>query len=320
MLVSTDGPLHNVLKIKPPLPFSPADADRLVNELADVLAEDAAQPYEVGGRDAVAGRAAGAESGDLSKPRAPVLCSLAAMTFASDIRLTYFADPERTPAAVLERQQAMLIAQPLVTALLDSFPGAGGHHQPPAADRAGATTSCSRSPRRATESCSVIRIGEALGCQHGRPKPAGCGTTPACAVCGAAKAIQQTQATRKRRAPRSAGITLSPERGHESLDSRRRGPRRFDVEGEPFTVFAVRDTSADQRRRVLERMFFHDRAELGGRPARPAAAPAGPRGRAVGGADAQGGAPGGDRWWRRSSRSATWRPRNAANWSRGPSP
>ena len=44
MLLSTDGPLHNVLKIKPPLPFSAADADRLVSVLRDVLAEDAAQP------------------------------------------------------------------------------------------------------------------------------------------------------------------------------------------------------------------------------------------------------------------------------------
>ena len=42
VLLSTDGPLHNVLKIKPPLPFSAADADRLVNVLRDVLAEDGA--------------------------------------------------------------------------------------------------------------------------------------------------------------------------------------------------------------------------------------------------------------------------------------
>lgn len=44
VLVSTDGPLHNVLKIKPPMPFSAEDADRLVSLLADVLAESAAQP------------------------------------------------------------------------------------------------------------------------------------------------------------------------------------------------------------------------------------------------------------------------------------
>jgi 4-aminobutyrate aminotransferase-like enzyme len=36
-LLSTDGPLHNVLKIKPPMPFSMADADALCYHLQEVL-------------------------------------------------------------------------------------------------------------------------------------------------------------------------------------------------------------------------------------------------------------------------------------------
>jgi 4-aminobutyrate aminotransferase-like enzyme len=43
ILLSTDGPLHNVIKLKPPLVFSHADADFLVATLDHVLAEDAAQ-------------------------------------------------------------------------------------------------------------------------------------------------------------------------------------------------------------------------------------------------------------------------------------
>ena len=39
VLLSTDGPLHNVLKIKPPLVFSTDDADRLADTLDAVLAE-----------------------------------------------------------------------------------------------------------------------------------------------------------------------------------------------------------------------------------------------------------------------------------------
>ena len=42
-LLSIDGPLHNVLKIKPPLVFSQSNADTLVSVLDQVLAEDAAQ-------------------------------------------------------------------------------------------------------------------------------------------------------------------------------------------------------------------------------------------------------------------------------------
>jgi 4-aminobutyrate aminotransferase-like enzyme len=39
VLVSTDGPFHNVLKIKPPMCFTVADADRLVETLDHVLRE-----------------------------------------------------------------------------------------------------------------------------------------------------------------------------------------------------------------------------------------------------------------------------------------
>ncbi len=44
ILLSTDGPHHNVIKIKPPLPFTRADAERLVSTLAETLEESAAQP------------------------------------------------------------------------------------------------------------------------------------------------------------------------------------------------------------------------------------------------------------------------------------
>ncbi len=40
ILLSTDGPYHNVLKIKPPLCFTRADADRLVDALDRTLSED----------------------------------------------------------------------------------------------------------------------------------------------------------------------------------------------------------------------------------------------------------------------------------------
>jgi 4-aminobutyrate aminotransferase-like enzyme/Ser/Thr protein kinase RdoA (MazF antagonist) len=43
ILMSTDGPLHNVLKIKPPLVFSQENADYLVSTLDKVLAEDVLQ-------------------------------------------------------------------------------------------------------------------------------------------------------------------------------------------------------------------------------------------------------------------------------------
>lgn len=39
ILIGADGPFHNVLKIRPPMPFSVADADRLITTLHSVLKE-----------------------------------------------------------------------------------------------------------------------------------------------------------------------------------------------------------------------------------------------------------------------------------------
>jgi 4-aminobutyrate aminotransferase-like enzyme/Ser/Thr protein kinase RdoA (MazF antagonist) len=44
ILVSVDGPLENVLKVKPPLVFSTANADRFVESLDRILSEDPARP------------------------------------------------------------------------------------------------------------------------------------------------------------------------------------------------------------------------------------------------------------------------------------
>jgi 4-aminobutyrate aminotransferase-like enzyme len=40
VLAGTDGPFHNVIKIRPPMPFTEADADFLVAALDVILAED----------------------------------------------------------------------------------------------------------------------------------------------------------------------------------------------------------------------------------------------------------------------------------------
>src|SRR5262249_48112288 len=44
ILTGTDGPHHNVIKLRPPLVFSEADADLFVNTLDSILHEDPAQP------------------------------------------------------------------------------------------------------------------------------------------------------------------------------------------------------------------------------------------------------------------------------------
>ena len=40
ILLGTDGPYHNVVKIRPPMPFTEDDADLLVATMDRILAED----------------------------------------------------------------------------------------------------------------------------------------------------------------------------------------------------------------------------------------------------------------------------------------
>jgi 4-aminobutyrate aminotransferase-like enzyme len=44
ILTGTDGPFHNVIKLRPPLIFSDADADLFVTTLEAILDENPAQP------------------------------------------------------------------------------------------------------------------------------------------------------------------------------------------------------------------------------------------------------------------------------------
>ena len=44
ILLGTDGPFHNVLKIRPPMPFNEQDADQLVGVLDEVLADAPSRP------------------------------------------------------------------------------------------------------------------------------------------------------------------------------------------------------------------------------------------------------------------------------------
>jgi ethanolamine-phosphate phospho-lyase len=44
ILAGTDGPLHNVIKLRPPLCFTQADAKQFTSALDSILGEPAAQP------------------------------------------------------------------------------------------------------------------------------------------------------------------------------------------------------------------------------------------------------------------------------------
>ena len=168
---------------------------------------------------------------------------------------TFFASPEVETAERLAAQGQRLAADPVVGPLLDSFPE-------PAAVLNGrrqivlANNKLAARLRRIRESLIGLRTGEAFGCIHAKKAPAGCGTTRFCRYCGGANATVDSQTSLQPHV-QECRLLCSGDDGVEAIDLQV-WATPLAVGGEGFTVFAVRDTTDEKRRRVLERLFFHD--------------------------------------------------------------
>ncbi len=99
------------------------------------------------------------------------------------------------------------------------------------------------------------RPGEALGCIHFTHGPDGCGTAPNCSVCGAVRAILDSQESGKQ-VSGECRVMLSSQ-GGTALDMEATASP-LQVVGRYFTVLALKDISAEKRKQVMERLFFHD--------------------------------------------------------------
>jgi len=104
------------------------------------------------------------------------------------------------------------------------------------------------------------RPGELFGCIHVPESPGGCGTNHACAHCGAVLAVLKAQETGQA-VHSECLLTL---RHGELIES-----AEFEivasplaVEGYQFIAVVLHDLSAVKRRDALERLFYHDVANL----------------------------------------------------------
>lgn len=106
-----------------------------------------------------------------------------------------------------------------------------------------------------------LRPGEAFGCVHAGRMPGGCGTSEFCAHCGAVRSILQGLAGRKN----AQECNLNRRRGEEieALDLLVTSAP-FDLGGDSFLFFSITDISHENRRRALERIFFHDMLNTAG--------------------------------------------------------
>ncbi|MCU0694360.1 MAG: hypothetical protein MUF54_23475, partial [Polyangiaceae bacterium] len=116
--------------------------------------------------------------------------------------------------------------------------------------------------RRTLDACNVRsleemlgqRLGEAIRCRNSGG-PGGCGASEACALCGGVQAVLESRRTGKPASGECRIPLAAAEAG--ALDVEVIASPAV-IDGMQFTVVVMRDISAEKRRHVLERLFFHD--------------------------------------------------------------
>ncbi|MDD5676668.1 MAG: ATP-binding protein [Kiritimatiellae bacterium] len=98
------------------------------------------------------------------------------------------------------------------------------------------------------------RPGEVLDCVHACEGKGGCGTTEFCSQCGVVDAILKSQAGRQK-VVRECHILRKSDR--QALDVKI-SASPLTIRKQDYTIVALEDISDKKRRRVLERLFFHD--------------------------------------------------------------
>lgn len=97
------------------------------------------------------------------------------------------------------------------------------------------------------------RPGEALDCEHAFEMSGGCGTTEFCRTCGAVKSILSSLDLKED----VQEYRIIQDKTKKALDLRI-WTTPLTIQDELFTIFALQDIQDEKRRKVLEKIFFHD--------------------------------------------------------------
>lgn len=171
------------------------------------------------------------------------------------ILVTEFAPAERVPIEMIHRQHRAITESPLTPELLNSVLNfvfiVNQQRQIVFASRNVGDLLQGKS----VDSILGLRPGEALDCAHADDMEAGCGTSVFCRECGAAKAILASLHGQK--ATLECHLTRIINLEPVALDLLVYA-LPFDCQGQKYGLFSVVDISHENRRRALERIFFHD--------------------------------------------------------------
>ena len=100
------------------------------------------------------------------------------------------------------------------------------------------------------------RPGECLHCVNAFKSEGGCGTTENCRYCGAVNAILETQRTSDKSSKECR--IISNINGEEMYFDFAVSTTPFIIDDAQYIIMTVNDISNEKRRKVLERIFFHD--------------------------------------------------------------
>ncbi len=172
---------------------------------------------------------------------------------------THFASAKRTPHEELVREAEACLGHPVARFLMQALDGLvlilDANRQIIATnDRAIQVSAIGESAPLGH------RPGEFFGCMHVPNAPSGCGTNEACTHCGAVLAVLEAQRT-DRLVHSECLLTL--------LQGEHTASGEFELVASPlqvgehrFIAVVLHDLSAVKRRDALERLFYHDIANL----------------------------------------------------------
>jgi len=168
---------------------------------------------------------------------------------------TQFAPAERVPIELVRRQAAQFGVASLTSSLLNSLTDYVLVLNP---QRQVVFATCNVAELTRGKTLDELigrRPGEILDCAHAAEAAGGCGTAEFCSQCGLLKAV--LAALEGRRDRQECRVLRVAENRVDALDLLV-VTSPLEVGSERFCLFSARDVSDQKRRRVYERVFFHD--------------------------------------------------------------
>lgn len=176
--------------------------------------------------------------------------------YVADKITSHFDTPTRSTFSEIEKEKIFVNKFTIVKNLLEALPNAAllldGNRQIVAYNQA-AKNILSPDDNGRIEG---RRVGEAVNCIHAVEMPAGCGTSKFCEECGAGKCNKITRETLQS-CTDECRITTKKNNIESPLDLRVH-TSTIELDEHRFTFFTIEDIQDEKRRKVLERIFFHD--------------------------------------------------------------